>query len=656
MNRILLFIFFLSLAMPIFGQDKPVQGNVPKNLDPKFSDSLNQGQRGSRSTSNRNVKNLDAKIEDYKIISRENDTTYLDTTLTIFKDYKFNYLRRDRFDLVPFSNIGQTHNTLSFDLRSDEMMPLFGARARHFNFMEADDINYYHVPTPLTELMYKTAFSQGQVLDAFFTVNTSKRFNFSVGYKGLRSLGKYQHILTSTGNFRFTSNYRTKNDRYRMRAHIVAQDLLNEENGGLRDEDIINFESGNPEFLDRGVFDPLFENAESVLEGTRYHLEHEYDLIKQQDSIRNNSLTIGNVISYTDKFYEYRQTAANDVFGEAFESEINERTKLEDFYAEANSSYSSKTIGELKARIGYRSFNYGYDQLVLIEGQQIDNRLKGDVVLAGGGYKNQIGKLKLKGDFGIMLSGDFSGNYLDANVSFDLNDDVAVGASLNLNSRAPNYNYLLYQSDYLNYNWQNDFENVKSKQLAFQMRSKKWIDLDVDYTSIDQYTYFTKNADGVIKPFQTPKAVNYFRIKLAREISFGKFHLMNTIRYQSVIDGEGIFNVPELISRNTFYYANHFFKNNALYLQTGINFTYFSQYNMNAYDPVLSEFYIQNETELGGFPLLDFFINIKVRQTRVFLKAEHFNSAWTGYNYYSAPNYPYRDFTVRFGLVWNFFL
>ena len=67
------------------------------------------------------------------------------------------------------------------------------------------------------------------------------------------------------------------------------------------------------------------------------------------------------------------------------------------------------------------------------------------------------------------------------------------------------------------------------------------------------------------------------------------------------------------------------------------------------------EFYVQKQTKIGGFPMLDFFVNAKVRQTRIFLKAEHFNSAWTGYNYYSAPNYPYRDFIVRFGLVWNFF-
>ncbi|WP_412987920.1 putative porin [Pontimicrobium sp. IMCC45349] len=27
-----------------------------------------------------------------------------------------------------------------------------------------------------------------------------------------------------------------------------------------------------------------------------------------------------------------------------------------------------------------------------------------------------------------------------------------------------------------------------------------------------------------------------------------------------------------------------------------------------------------------------------------------------GYNYYSTLNVPYRDFAIRFGLVWNFFL
>ena len=90
-------------------------------------------------------------------------------------------------------------------------------------------------------------------------------------------------------------------------------------------------------------------------------------------------------------------------------------------------------------------------------------------------------------------------------------------------------------------------------------------------------------------------------------------------------------------------------------LQTGVTFQYFSKYYANDYNPLLGEFYVQNETKIGGFPMFDFFVNARVKQTRIFLKAEHFNSPWTGYDFYSAPNYPYRDFMVRFGLVWNFF-
>jgi hypothetical protein len=77
---------------------------------------------------------------------------------------------------------------------------------------------------------------------------------------------------------------------------------------------------------------------------------------------------------------------------------------------------------------------------------------------------------------------------------------------------------------------------------------------------------------------------------------------------------------------------------------------------MNSYNPVISEFYLQNDQEFGGYPLFDFFVNFRVRTMRVYFKLEHFNSGFGEYNYYSAPTYPYRDFVIRFGLVWNFFI
>jgi len=75
-----------------------------------------------------------------------------------------------------------------------------------------------------------------------------------------------------------------------------------------------------------------------------------------------------------------------------------------------------------------------------------------------------------------------------------------------------------------------------------------------------------------------------------------------------------------------------------------------------AYDPILSEFAIQDFQELEGFYTADYFINAKIREARIYLKLENFTTLFQGNSNFSAPRYPYRDFAIRFGLVWNFFL
>ena len=131
--------------------------------------------------------------------------------------------------------------------------------------------------------------------------------------------------------------------------------------------------------------------------------------------------------------------------------------------------------------------------------------------------------------------------------------------------------------------------------------------------------------------------------------------MYHTVMYQNVLEGMGILNLPEFVTRNSLYYKDYWF-NEALYMQTGFTFKYFSKYEMNAYDPVLAEFYVQNEQELGGFPVVDYFFNAKVDKARIFFKLEHLNDLIGGNNNFTAPGYPYTDFMVRFGLVWDLFL
>ena len=658
MNKIILSFFCFLLFNTLNAQNAPRELPEGKASKLEEQDSLKPQSKLSKAVFGDDKEADKPKIQDYLIISYANDTTYVDTTLTIQKEYKFNYLRKDNFGLIAFSNLGQTYNSLTYDFENTKHIPSLGARARHFNFMEIEDINYYRVPTPLTELMYKTAFEQGQLLDAFFTVNTSPRFNFSIAYKGMRSIGKYQHLVTSTGNFRFTSNYRSENNRYNARGHIVTQDLFNEENGGLDEESVGYFETGEEEFLDRSILDVNFENAESMLKAKRFHLEHSYALINKKDSLSRNNLNIGHVISFEDKYFEFSQSSAEtEIFGEAFKSSsLKDRNTLEHFYNQFQLNFSNHIIGDLQFNVGYDNFNYGYNKIVKLDGESIINRIKGDVYSAGGKYHKQYKGFDLLGELGLNISGDFDGNFLKAQASFKLNDDVQAVASLNHSSKAPNFNFLLYQSDYLNYNWSNNFNNTETQKLAFELKSNKIFNVTVDYSTISDYTYFKiDETAGFVKPDQYDGTINYLRVKADKEIKVGKLALNTTVMYQNVENGEGVLNVPELNLRSTLYYSSELFKK-ALFLQTGFTVNYFSKYNMNAYDPVLAEFYVQNDEEFGEFPRVDFFLNAKIRQTRIYLKAEHFNSAFTGYNYFSAPNNPYRDFAIRFGVVWNFFL
>jgi len=663
MNRnITSFLIFVLLWSTLYGQDqKPKELKLINNQaqnSKKSTDSLNSRKKASNKMSLKST-----TIDQYKIIDDFNKVTYVDTSLTIQKEYKFNYLRKDNFGLIQFANLGQTYNSLTKDYRSSNLLPAFGSRARHFNYYEVQDIKYYEVPTPLTELLFKTAFQQGQLLDAFFTVNTSEQFNFSIAYKGVRSLGNYQNSLTSSGNFRFTSNFKSKNNRYVVKGHIVTQDLLNQENGGLKTEDIQNFSSGDIDFIDRSVFDPNFDNAENILVGKRFYLNQEYQLIQQNDSL-SNSLSIKSIINFEDKYFQFDQTTSSDFFGNSFnDGNIRDKVTLENFETSLFVNYKAPIVGDIRFNVGYNDINYGYDKVTTIDGQQIPNRIKDQIFSVGVKYSNQFGGFSLNSEIGANISGQFDSSFFSANIGYSINDDINLNASLNYNSNAPNYNFLLYQSDYLNYNWNNieSFSNQNNYDIKFELNSNRLINLSLQYTTIDNFSFFSSEFSSednlnVIKPEQLLETVNLYKIRVDKEIKFGKFALDNSILYQKVTDDSQSLNLPELVVRNTIYYSNHFFEKNALFLQTGITFNYFTEYYMDGYDPLLAEFYTQNQTKLGGFPRLDFFINAKIRQTRIFLKAEHFNSSFTGYDYFSAPNNPYRDFAVRFGLVWNFFL
>jgi hypothetical protein len=606
-----------------------------------------------------------ASIDLYRVITIDRDTTYIDTSLTIQKEYSHNYLRKDIFGLLPFANDGQTYNTLQHNLTDISPYPEFGFKAKHFNFLEANQIKYFSVATPVTELYFKSTIRKGQSVDALITLNTSENLNFSIAYRGLRSEGEYINQLASTGNFRFTTSYNTKNKRYYLNAHYTFQDILNSENGGITT--IKDFESEDPNFDNRQRFEVFLIDAKSFLKGKRIFLNHNFRLNAKKGA---NNLYVNHQFNYENKFFEYNQrTLLSTIgdqtvsrFGDSFlAAEINDQTRFNKMYNRVGATYENTTLGKFHFFVEDFRSNFYYSRILIFDNQGIiPSSFSQNINSAGGQYEYRHNKWNGTFLYSRSVTAQ-SLSDLDAKLKYELSDEIQLAFQYQNINKLPNNNYNLYQSSFVQYNWSNDFINEKINIIKAQVTSP-WVNAEVQFSVLQDHLYFDDVSTPtqvieriqIIAPKQFNGTINYLSIKASREFQFGKFALNNTILYQKTEQKEAILNIPEIVTRNTIYYSTFLFKK-ALFLQTGVTLNYFSNYFANDYNPVIGEFFVQNVKQIGNYPNLDFFVNAKIQRTRIYFKLEHFNSSITGNNFYASPSNPARDFTIRFGLIWNFF-
>jgi len=656
-------VIVLLLFITPFLSFSQVRKNIKQGVVTTANDSVKQKKSGKEI---KKPADTIATIDMYQIITLQKDTTLVDTSLNIRKEYRVNYLRKDNFGLLPFSNEGQTYNKLDFGLTQFNPFPEFGFTAKHFAYLEVNDINYYHVATPYTDLMYRSVMQQGQILDAFITANTSENFNFFVGYKGLRSIGKYINALSSNGNFKIGGSYNTTNKQYILKWHFTGQDFSNGENGGIADTTL--FESGEDPYTNRERLNVYFTDARSVLKGNRYFIDHTFRLNKDNP----NSLVFHHQFNYENKFFQFAQPSVNARLGGAYTSNINDKTRYNKMYNLIGAAYANEKIGTVEFYLEDYNYNYFYRSIILDSDGQIKtpNAINDRIDTYGARYTYQKGKWNGTALISNSITNQSLAN-TDIQARYTFDENTVVTARYQNMNKLPNLNYILYQSDYTNYNWYHAagtdaaFNNEKINNFEFSAKTK-WVDVSAQYSVLKDHLYF---SDDYVRPVDAPatainalqvtpkqygNTINYLSVKATKEFRWWKLGLDNTVLYQNVQQPDNILNVPQLVTRNTLYYSDHWFKK-ALLVQTGFTFQYFTKYHGDDYNPLLGEFYVQDKKEFGGFPLIDFFFNMKIQEFQLFLKAEHFNSSFTGYDFYSAPNYPYRDFSVRFGVTWNFF-
>lgn len=607
------------------------------------------------------IKNMyGGRYVDYKIINAVNDTIQIDTILRIHKYFQHNYTQKDDFEQLTFANQGQTFNKLGYDFVNNNITPKFGVTAKFYNYYEVEDMEYYHVPTPTTILYYRSGF-EGQVLNSTFTTNFGKHQNFSIGYKGLRSKGDYQDSRASHVNFRVSYTYYNPEKRYQFRTHIISQKIDNQENGGLTDQSIIEFKNDNPDLSARGRVNINLNNSESFFKTSRYYFEHELRILNSKDSLQKNltNLKIGHSINIENRKYKFTSTDTGyfdsdnvkAIYGERETDQTGDRTEFNtarnQLYLKFNSPW---VLGNFKVFTSLYNTTHSFNQKKEINTISIPQENKVNYSSFGANWNGKYKGIFLNA-YGeqVVTSGNLSNN-LHINAGFKLKNSIKVKGGIQLKTVAPNATATLYQSNIANLNWRNlNFDNETYRILYGSIKTK-WANVTVNLNQIEDYIYYNTTSQAS----QYNQTIDYLKVKLSNEFKFGKFRLNNTILYQKLAQGDEAFRVPELVTRNTFYYESYFFKGNPLFAQIGLSFKYFTKYYANEFNPVINEFYTQNNTKIGSYPTFDVFVNAEVRRTRIYFKVENITSSFTGRDYFVTPNQPTSDLTMRLGLIWNF--
>lgn len=271
-----------------------------------------------------------------------------------------------------------------------------------------------------------------------------------------------------------------------------------------------------------------------------------------------------------------------------------------------------------------------------------------------------LGETWLAGPDAGQLKFDFA-----TDVNFPLwGDTVTLAAKAYFYRLQPTYYQRHYHGQHIW--WDREGLSAETRTRAeglFQYR-KTGTKLRVAIEEIQNYTYFSMayNATGEGRSAltaginQTSANINLLTLQLIQDVQWGPLYWDNVITYQNSSQQE-MLPVPTL---NIFTNLSLRFRlAKVLTVELGADATFFTKYTAPDFCPQINQFAIQenkaSQVELGGYPFVDIYANMRLKNCRFFIMYSHVNSGKGNRMAFLAPHYPANESIMRMGLCWRFF-
>jgi hypothetical protein len=679
MRQIILFVLFFS-PLRIFGQDTIPALQFEAGTDSIFpQDSLNHIKIGnilsSDSSAMRDLSVFEPAVSSIDTTQRINYWTITPQTGemipavpdTILTDY-FNRTNAEGMgvSVAYLGNLGLPMESRVFFEREDRsefmFFDPFWAYAKR-----PDKFQFINTKVPYTNVSYQTAGSRQskeERFQALLTLNIGKKLNLGINADYLYARGFYNSQAAKHTDWVFFSNYLS--DRHRLHLFINPSSYTNAENGGLDNDNWIS----HPEQLDSRPtqardYGTKFDKTWNYNKGSRYFLNYRYNFGFERDSTFIPVSSIIYTFDYTSKSHRFYSEDTARV--NAFYNYKNTTALPND----STSYYSLKNTFALSLREGFGKWAK-FDLTAFItheigkftmmpnsigilpsaENFHLYDKTPSSVYI-GGELAKRTGKIlryHAYGSLGVVgyNLGDvhLSGN-IETRIPF-LKDTASIAANAYIKNMKPTFYENNYISRYLS--WNNDFDEVRKVYVGGEINVPHTkTQMGIGMENITNYIYFDK--DGY--PKQESGNIQIIAATLQQNIRLGALYWNNRLVYQTSTD-RNIVPLPDLCLYSNMYLQFKIAK--VLTIQMGANVHYWTKYKSPTYEPATQQFKLQNETEVGNYPLINGYLNCHLKQTRFFI--EYYNVGPMFINppeYFSMPHYPVNPPGIRMGLSvdWN---
>ncbi|MCU0435873.1 MAG: putative porin [Bacteroidia bacterium] len=552
---------------------------------------------------------------------------------------------------VPFDAFRRSNNSFAF-----------------FGYSDANRV-FYTSKKPYTSIRVVVGQRRASETEVLHAHNFGPNCNITFGFLRQRAEGFYNRQNTNNTSARLNGWYWSAANRYALTGDFywTGHDAL--ENGGIRS--LSSFE--NAQQLDRrlvavNLFDA--ENKQRVRSGRvkqyfafgsvidtlvfRGDSLDERDTVKIKHVIRPRA-AITHTLQFKDESWRFTSGSSDTAF-------------YQTDYRDTLETLDSTGLWRLSNSVAFEIFPAWKESIFPFSGsfgiRHEFGRLRNDTIRHD--FQNIFAEAMirladkksallrtLEANAWLVAAGENSGDFKISAIAADrtiLWKHWVLQAAADVSLTRPVFMTRHFSGNH--FRWANNFtkEGVlrAGASAMYGTKNYSWVQLALDFYNYDRPVYY--NASSL--PAQLNGSVQALQLTLSHLLHLKSFHWRGSAVWTQLPDA-AVIRLPEFILRQSFYFEFRLFKR-ALQMQAGVDAEWFSGYFAQAYNPNLSQFYLQDSQEIGNYLYLDPWISIRIRPVRVFVKADHVNAGLFGRRYYIAPSYPHNDLALRLGISWIF--